>query len=58
MKLLIIHARLMNVFSSLQLVRQFLEKMGRIAFFRSGNEPLVLNEQQREARKAGKYKLN
>ncbi|CAG2167366.1 unnamed protein product, partial [Oppiella nova] len=37
---------------TLERVRQFLEKMGRIAFFRSGNEPIVLNEQQREARKS------
>ena len=41
-----------NSFNDLK-VRQFLEKMGRIAFFRSGNEPIVLNDQQREARKAG-----
>ncbi|RWS12074.1 3-hydroxybutyryl-CoA dehydrogenase-like protein [Dinothrombium tinctorium] len=34
------------------LVRQFLERMNRVAFFRSGNEPIVLNEEQREARKA------
>lgn len=33
-------------------VRQFLERMGRVAFFRSGNEPIVLNEEQRDARKA------
>lgn len=33
------------------LVRQFLEKMGQIAFFRSGNEPIVLNEQQRNSRR-------
>ena len=39
-------------------MRQFLEKMGRIAFFRSGNEPIVLNDQQREARKAGISRLN
>ncbi|RWS19340.1 Ring finger 157-like protein, partial [Leptotrombidium deliense] len=26
--------------------------MSRVAFFRSGNEPIVLNEEQREARKA------
>lgn len=38
-------------------VRQFLEKMGRIAFFRSGNEPIVLNEQQREARKTGIFSI-
>lgn len=36
-------------------VRQFLEKMGQIAFFRSGNEPIVLNEQQRNSRKEGTY---
>lgn len=35
------------------LVRQFLEKMGQIAFFRAGNEPIVLNEQQRNSRKEG-----
>lgn len=33
------------------IVRQFLEKMGQIAFFRSGNEPIVLNEQQRNSRR-------
>ena len=27
--------------------------MGQIAFFRSGNEPIVLNEQQRNSRKEG-----
>lgn len=32
-------------------MRQFLEKMGQIAFFRSGNEPIVLNEQQRNSRR-------
>lgn len=36
-------------------VRQFLEKMGQIAFFRSGNEPIVLNEQQRNSRKEGTH---
>lgn len=41
-----------------QIVRQFLEKMGQIAFFRSGNEPIVLNEQQRNSRKEGKLTLN
>jgi hypothetical protein len=32
-----------------------LEKMGKIMFFRSGSEPLILSQQQREARKKGKY---
>ncbi|KAI2805750.1 hypothetical protein RDWZM_008922 [Blomia tropicalis] len=36
---------------TLEKVRQFLEKMGQIAFFRAGNEPIVLNEQQRNSRK-------
>ncbi|OTF76441.1 Ring finger 157-like protein, partial [Euroglyphus maynei] len=41
-----------NIYNpSLMLVRQFLEKMGQIAFFRSGNEPIVLNEQQRNSRR-------
>ncbi|KAI7690082.1 hypothetical protein SSS_07486 [Sarcoptes scabiei] len=38
---------------TLDRVRQFLEKMGQIAFFRSGNEPIVLNEQQRNSRREG-----
>lgn len=34
-------------------VREFLQDMGRVAFFRSGNEPIVLSEEQRDARKGG-----
>lgn len=36
---------------TLEKVRIFLERMGKIAFFRSGSEPLVLTEEQREARR-------
>ncbi|XP_074650952.1 putative 3-hydroxybutyryl-CoA dehydrogenase isoform X2 [Tubulanus polymorphus] len=32
-------------------VRQLLEKMGKTLFFRSGGEPLILSEEQREERK-------
>ena len=35
-------------------VRTILEKMGKTLFFRSGNEPLILSEEQREERKRGK----
>ncbi|KAL4237432.1 hypothetical protein ACF0H5_002149 [Mactra antiquata] len=38
-------------------VRALLEKMGRTLFFRSGPEPLVLSEEQREERKAEKIAL-
>ena len=37
--------------STLEKVRKFLERMGRVAFFRSGPEPIVLSEEQRESRK-------
>jgi hypothetical protein len=32
-------------------VRQFLEKIGKTCFLRSGKEPLILTEDEREARK-------
>lgn len=32
-------------------VREMLEKMGKVLFFRSGTQPLILSEQQREERK-------
>ena len=34
-------------------VRTLLENMGKTLFFRSGEEPLILSEDQREARKKG-----
>ena len=34
-------------------VRSLLERMGKTLFFRSGGEPLILSEEQREARKQG-----
>ncbi|XP_053203106.1 3-hydroxybutyryl-CoA dehydrogenase-like [Panonychus citri] len=37
--------------ATLEKVRKFLEQMGRIAFFRSGPEPIILSEEQRESRK-------
>ncbi|XP_074594889.1 hydroxyacyl-coenzyme A dehydrogenase, mitochondrial-like [Brevipalpus obovatus] len=37
--------------NTLEQVRQFLERMGRVAFFRSGPEPIVLSEEQRDSRK-------
>lgn len=37
--------------STLEKVRVFLSRMGKIAFFRSGTEPLVLSPEQREAKK-------
>jgi hypothetical protein len=36
-------------------VRVMLEKMGKTLFFRSGNHPLILNEEQREERKKCKF---
>lgn len=30
-----------------------LEKMGKVLFFRSGAQPLILSDQQREERKKG-----
>lgn len=39
---------------TLEHVRRFLEKMNKVAFFRSGSEPIVLNEEQRDARRNGK----
>lgn len=35
------------------LVRGMLEKMGKTLFFRSGQEPLILSEEQREDRRQG-----
>ena len=35
-------------------VRTVLEKMGKTLFFRSGKDPLILSEDQREERKQGK----
>lgn len=40
---------------TLEKIRRFLEKMNKVAFFRSGNEPIVLNEEQRESRRNGKF---
>ncbi|XP_062578079.1 3-hydroxybutyryl-CoA dehydrogenase-like isoform X2 [Saccostrea cucullata] len=37
---------------SIQKVRVMLERMGKTLFFRSGNHPLILSEEQREERKA------
>ncbi|KAI1302376.1 Lambda-crystallin -like protein [Halotydeus destructor] len=37
---------------TLEKVRKFLESMGRVGFFRSGDEPVVLTEEQREIRRA------
>ncbi|GFT70976.1 3-hydroxybutyryl-CoA dehydrogenase [Nephila pilipes] len=37
---------------TLDKVRQFLSRMGKVAFFRSGKDPLVLTSKQREAKKA------
>lgn len=34
-------------------VRSLCERMGKTLFFRSGGEPLILTEEQREARKQG-----
>lgn len=36
---------------TIEKLRILLEKMGKTLFFRSGGEPLILNEEQREARK-------
>ncbi|GIX95115.1 l-carnitine dehydrogenase [Caerostris darwini] len=38
--------------ATLEKVRKFLGRMGKVAFFRSGTEPLVLTSKQREAKKA------
>ena len=35
-------------------VRSLMERMGKTLFFRSGGEPLILSEEQREFRKNGK----
>ena len=35
-------------------VRTILEKMGKTLFFRSGDEPLILTEEQRDDRKRSK----
>ena len=35
--------------------RAMLERMGKTMFFRSGDHPRVLTEEQREERKQGKY---
>ena len=35
-------------------VRVMLEKMGKTLFFRSGGNPLILSEEQRETRKCGR----
>lgn len=35
-----------------------LEKMGKTLFFRSGNHPLILSEEQREERKACKWRMD
>ena len=35
-------------------VRMILEQMGKTLFFRSGDQPLILNEEQREARVQGR----
>ena len=35
-------------------VRVILEQMGKTLFFRSGGQPLILNEDQREARVQGR----
>lgn len=37
--------------STLEKVRIFLSRMGKVAFFRSGDDPLVLTEEQRESKK-------
>ena len=34
-------------------VRNLLERMGKTLFFRSGGEPLILSEEQRDARRQG-----
>lgn len=36
---------------TIEKVRKFLERMGKTLFFRSGGEPLILKEEQREERK-------
>ena len=36
-------------------VRNLLESMSKTLFFRSGEEPLILSEEQRENRKLGEY---
>lgn len=40
---------------ALEKVRSFLEKMNKVAFFRSGLEPIVLSEEQRDARRHGRF---
>jgi len=35
-------------------VRSLMERMGKTLFFRSGDEPLILSEEQRDFRKQGK----
>lgn len=40
------------------IVRLMLEKMGKTLFFRSGNHPLILSEEQREERKACKLRMD
>ena len=35
----------------------FLERCGKTAFFRSGTEPLILNEEQREERRKNRAEL-
>jgi len=39
-------------------VRSLMERMGKTLFFRSGGEPLILSEEQREFRKNGMSKLH
>ncbi|GIX74874.1 l-carnitine dehydrogenase [Caerostris extrusa] len=43
--------------ATLEKVRKFLGRMGKVAFFRSGTEPLVLTSKQREAKKLNLSKI-
>ncbi|CAH1792547.1 unnamed protein product [Owenia fusiformis] len=41
--------------ATIEKVRNLLEKMGKTLFFRSGGEPLILTEEQRELRKQARF---
>jgi len=41
------------ILSMCSTVRSLMERMGKTLFFRSGGEPLILSEEQREFRKNG-----
>lgn len=45
---------LLKILKSFFTVRSFLSRMGKVAFFRAGKEPLVLTAKERELKKTGK----